>query len=389
MMGFILSLPAPSYASTTNTGPNSDNPAASPASSPAASPTVRLREPVKQNPTWVAAKYSFRVFSGINPNLPIKGQKISPFVLPISPLKCPTPVANSAAPNPLCGSTPPTAYTLTQDTYNKNTWEPSDGTEPNSPGGSSADDLGDAYNSNIPGVPSNKDFYDLCGPGATDIALDFWPAPPNLLENVTDDPDYDKAVNYTRSINLQTYWNGTRMRGYMTYLAWQTQAPTWPTAGMMDTSTYPSNGVTEYDIQDALNWEASGHNVSTWQNYFYLITWWNKSSASGLNQDVVTDVANSHVPVVAEVNAAMLPNWVDHGPGLVKHQIAIIGYDNIKGTYTYVDTCANFTKCNVETNPINENNWHTVPQSTMWQAIIAVPVNTSPLPQYGDGGWVW
>ena len=383
-MAFVLVSPTLSFASTTNTGPNTPTPATHTAPSPA----VRLRIPVKQNATWLAEKYSFRVFSGINPLLPIKGQKITPRILPAS--LCPVLPTSSSTPNPLCPSLP-AAYTLPQDSYNLNTWEPSNGTTPNSPGGSSADDHNHLYNSIENGVASNQDFFDLCGPGATDIALDFWPAPPNLLENYAYDPDYDTYVFNTKpqtnGTSLQTYWNGLRMRGYMTYLAWKTQPPDWPTAGMMDTSTFPSNGVTEYDVLEALNWEASGKNVNGWQNYFYTLTWWNNSSSAELNNDVTVDVGNSHIPVVAEVDASLLPNWKG-ASGLIKHQIAIIGYDNVHGTYTYVDTCASFTKCNY--NPVlNKDNHHIVPQAQMWQAIRSVPVNTNPLPQYGDGGWVW
>ena len=387
-MAFVLVSPTLSFASTTNTGPNTPTPATHTAPSPA----VRLRIPVKQNATWLAAKNSYRIVSGINPYLPIKGQKITPRILRVGVFNCPaSATGHSSSPNTTCGTPPPSSYKLTQDSYNLNTWEPSDGTTPNAPNSTdTADDLGDIYNSMKSGVPSNHDFFDLCGPGATDIALDFWPAPPNLLENVTDDPGYDKAVHYNNGSTLQTYWNGLRMRGYMTYLAWQTQPPDWPTAGMMDTSTFPSNGVTEYDVLEALNWEASGHNVSDWQNYFYTITWLNPTSvtADTLNHDVVADVGVSHVPVVAEVNATLLKNWAG-ASGLIKHQIAIIGYDNVNKTYTYVDTCAHFTGCNGYDATDNEHNAHTIPQAQMWQAIAAVPVNTSPLPQYGDGGWVW
>jgi hypothetical protein len=43
------------------------------------------------------------------------------------------------------------------------------------------------------------------------------------------------------------------------------------------------------------------------------------------------------VPVVAEVNALLMPNWPS-APGRVNHFIIIISYDNNAGTYKYTDT---------------------------------------------------
>lgn len=163
---------------------------------------------------------------------------------------------------------------------------------------------------------------------------------------------------------------------------------------MLDTSVYPSNGVTQYDVVDALNWEASGENVNGWQNYFYTIQWDDPGvTAAMLNSDIVSDIGSNGVPVQAEVNLQLLKNGT--GQGLTKHQIAIIGYDNNAGTYTYVDTCAYTTHCNSSStnqtyNPVNgDNRVFTVPQAQMWLAITNITPNKSPLPQYGDGGWVW
>lgn len=174
------------------------------------------------------------------------------------------------------------------------------------------------------------------------------------------------------------------MRGYMTYLAWDTQWPGWPHRGMMDNSTYPSYGVTLYGMQDGLNWEASGRNTSTWSNYFYAIQWWNSASASTLHSDIVTDIYTSNVPVVAEVNAQLMPNWVNHG-GNTHHFITIVGYDNTQGIYYYTDTCAQSTTCG----SLHDGTINTVSQSTMWSAITSIPVNQSTAPSAGDGGWVW
>jgi len=41
--------------------------------------------------------------------------------------------------------------------------------------------------------------------------------------------------------------------------------------------------------------------------------------------------------MVVGVNAQYLPNWSTNH--MVSHYVAIIGYSNTSGTYTYLDTC--------------------------------------------------
>lgn len=362
-----------------------------PTRSTPASATSHYRTYIQQDATWLSEKNSYRVFSGIDPTKPRKGQMLHPSILPanskmLNPLGCPQ-VAAPLAVNPSSCGTPPAAKTLTLDQYASATWEPSDGTHPNYGAGTAmTDDQGTIYGLTGGGLNSNHDFYLLCGPGASDVVLDFWPSPPNLLINsAASDPSYNNATGFTHN----TYWNGLRMRGYMTYLAWQTQAPDWPTPGMMDTSVYPSNGVTEYDVVEGLNWEASGKNVNGWHDYFYTIRWWSDPGVTSatLNSDVTSDIGGGSVPVQAEVNLQLLPNGT--GIGSTYHQIAIIGYDNTAHTYTYVDTCAFTTACNGAAGNNHTSRVFTVSQAQMWNAITSVQVNKSPLPQFGDGGWVW
>ena len=272
----------------------------------------------------------------------------------------------------------PTAYLLSTNNGVLGVWEPSNGFNYNyGPNTSTKDDYGHTYN--------DGNFFSLCGPGAADIALEYWPYPPNNMTSVhIVDP----------SNGTFTTWTGERMRGYMTDVAWQIQWPGWAHVGMMDDHN-PSYGTTLYGMQDALNWEASGENTSDWANYFYIITWWNQSSAQQFHTDVQNDVALSYVPVVAEVDALDLPNWKWNNTGVQKpshvyHYITIIGYDDNAGIYYYTDTCGKSTTCNVsDSTASSDGGIQTAPQSVMWQAITAVPVNQSTDPAYGDGGWVW
>lgn len=102
---------------------------------------------------------------------------------------------------------------------------------------------------------------------------------------------------------------------------------------------------------------------------------------------MVSDVYSSNVPVVAEVNANMLPNW--NVSGMNRHYITILGYDDTAGTYTYTDTCGSSTGCN-GTGHGSDGGPHTVNQTTMWNAIVNIPPTPVPGdPTQGDGGYIW
>lgn len=53
-------------------------------------------------------------------------------------------------------------------------------------------------------------------------------------------------------------------------------------------------------------------------------------------------------------------------PGTIAHTIAIIGYNDIAGTYTYVDTCA--SRCRIGGGSQNTGTY-TYSQSSMWLAV--------------------
>lgn len=267
-------------------------------------------------------------------------------------------------------------------------YEPSDGSNPNNgPGTATTEQYGRSY--------ADADFGDLCGPGAADVALEYWPSPPNLLTtmNVTD----------TAHTGTVTSWNSNRMRGYMTYLAWQlnwhetynsTDGTPWHVAGqdpvgMMDSSRYTSWGVTLYGMDNALNWAASGESSSTWLNYFYIIAWKDQQTPQSLHDDVVSDVYTSHVPVVAEVDPTYLnTNWTNTYHG-VHHFITIIGYDDIAGKYEYTDTCGTSTHRNYFSKNSDNSQPYYANQADMWMAINSIKQNQSTAPSGGDGGWVW
>ncbi len=160
---------------------------------------------------------------------------------------------------------------------------------------------------------------------------------------------------------------------------------------MLDHTYYPTQGTTLYGMQGALNWEASGENTSTWLNYFYVIVWNNvpekSTDQATFHSRVVDDIYNSSVPVVAEVNANMLPNW--QRTGMNRHYITILGYDDTQGIYYYTDTCGASTNCNSSGHG-TDGQLKSVDQTTMWNAIYNIPPTPVPGdPTQGDGGYIW
>lgn len=304
----------------------------------------------------MALKNAYRIRSGVSRDQP-KGTQNTPFVVSSSVL------AASA----------PSSYELPYNNAVQTTWEPSNGFHPNFGAGTSHYD--DTAPNGAPYANANA-FFDLCGPAASDIALWYWPAQPNFtnLSNVYDNWD-----------GVTTTWNGTdidgvaRMRGYMMKLAWRIKAPTWTSTGMMNAQPR-SSAVMLQIVRDGLNWEASGENISTWSSYFYIVAWYPSLSESTFHSDVVADTWGSNVPVVAEVNSQLMPNWPHNGE-LTRHFITIIGYDDVNSRYFYTDTCASSTNCG----SLYDGGVSFVSRSTLWTAITNVPYNQST----GDGGWVW
>ncbi|HEX6543705.1 MAG TPA: C39 family peptidase [Ktedonobacterales bacterium] len=214
----------------------------------------------------------------------------------------------------------------------------------------------------------------LCGAGAVANTLYFWGKGPSTA---------GPATHVDPANGVATYWTTDHNRAYLLSLAWETVIPGWRHAGLMDTHD-PSWGVTLYGVRDGLNWEASNHDASAWQTYFYTLVWWNQSSAEEFHQHVRDDVANAHVPVVAEVSARRLPNWSPQGKP-IRHFITVVGYDDSNGIYYYTDSCGKSTGCGA----LSDGGVHAVSQGRLWEAISAIPVNASTAEGAGDGGYVW
>lgn len=289
--------------------------------------------PSSQDSSWVAAKLAFRV-------------------------ERPTPPGSTIAP-PACAepcTSYPAAYVLDTSVIQHTLEPPKVG----------IDAAGHAY--------ADHNMSKLCGPGAVANALYFWGKGPGTAS---------PATRVDTANGVATYWTADHNRAYLLSLAWETAIPGWPHAGLMDTHD-SSWGVTLYGVRDGLNWEASNHDARAWHTYFYTLVWWNQSSAGQFHQHVRDDIANAHVPVVAEVSARLLPNWAPQGK-TINHFITVVGYDDMKGIYYYTDTCGNSTGCG----SLSDGGVHTVPQGQLWAAISAIPVNTSTAYNAGDGGYVW
>jgi hypothetical protein len=270
-----------------------------------------------------------------------------------------TPSPPGGAQPPACGmpcSTYPTSYLLETRTV-VNTLEPAKvGT----------DAAGVAY--------VDPNMSKLCGPGAAANTLAFW----------NDDILNESKTSFVDPSNgVTTTWDGQHNRAYVAYLAWHANVPDQLHAGMMDTHQ-PSACVTLYAMRDALNWEASGHAATTWRSYFYSISAWDRSSAADFHHKVLDDISATHVPVVAEVNARLLPNWTPEG-SVIKHFITVVGYDDHAGSYYYTDSCGKSTGCG----SLSDGGLLSIPQARLWDAITSTPVNTSRAYNAGDGGYVW
>lgn len=330
----------------------------------------------QQDALWLKAKFEYRVFSGIIPGQG-KGANTHPSILSTAFFN-PSVKGGSATPN----TAPPSSYSLSigGDQY---TAEPGDGGSQHYNFGPNESNWQVTYDDNYAHY-SDYWMVTLCGPGAADIASFYWPVPLN----------YSNYANVADALdgNVATSWNGTdvdniiRMRGYMVHMAFQIKPPTWNSSGMLPQTYYQTGqkgGTTLQVERDALNWEISGHG-SNWSSYFYANDWNNNyttesAAESALHSAIVNDLYYNNAPVVVEVNTSSLPNWSTS----VKHFVAIIGYDDVAGTYKYLDTCKNYTGCDGKNQDATYP--HVVPQHSLAQGVYSIPTNKT----MGDGGWVW
>jgi hypothetical protein len=237
------------------------------------------------------------------------------------------------------------------------------------PQGSGTDDAGFKYTDN--------NYWNFCGPGATAVALWYWQTYGYIFDTSTTLPLAQYSEPNTKLATwATTSWKGADSvstgRGAIMYLA-ENEFPTpdvgvWHYPGVIDwTSSYPNDGTPVNRIRDALNWEISSHASVTAP---YILTPYTSSlTQSALHTDVLRDLASQPgVPVVANVATSSgryhLPNWGKRGS--VNHSITIVGYDDSKGTYTYIDTCG--PGCNNSGAPAGVN---TVSQQTLWALLGA------------------
>lgn len=351
-----------------------------------------------QDASWLAAKNSYRVVSGVKPSNNGKEGQSHPHIL-ATPLfdvasqkKNPTPYVYPGVPGE------PTTAMLYDGYGLEYTAEPSDGWNPNLPNATQyTDDAGSSYNDGY--------YFTFCGPGAADVAAWYMPFPNNDATYTESDSLPGNGQDGGSHSPGALTWYGQdgsggseawRLRGYMSYLALGMHVPSWhdannnPIYGMLPWSfntTGAPGGSTLQSVRDVLNWEDSSENPSTWANYFYTVTWNNSVNNIGvtLHNDIVTDVANSGRAVVVEVNAKDLPNWTTSNN--VNHFIAIIGYDDNADQYYYIDTCKLFTHCHNQggANQGDTPDVHYISEEDLTTAVSAISTTTGT----GDGGWVW
>jgi hypothetical protein len=246
----------------------------------------------------------------------------------------------------LAVASPPVAHMLDTSVVAKIVEPPGDG----------HDDHGTYY--------SDQNYWNFCSPGAVTAALSYF------TSNVTAYPagyvhepygPHESTTYWASSDSVDGY--ATVGRAYLMHIALAVKPPNFTSAGLPSFGTYPTHGSSLHDSRDVLNWEASGHS-SSWSTFFYQDVSASGLSSATLHHDITRDIWGGHA-VFADVNTAYLPNW-SRGLG---HSIAIVGYDDTAGTYTYVDTCGH--RCNGSSQSTNGGVWH-VSQSRMYSAILAL-----------------
>ncbi len=252
----------------------------------------------------------------------------------------------------------PSASTL-DTSWTGKVWEPQ---------GSGTDDASSKYTDN--------NYWNFCGPGATAVTLWYWTTYGQPFVTGIATQPYTEP-NASLSIKATTTWNATdgvsNGRGAIMYFA-EKELPTpggtplpWHYPGVIDwTSSYPNDGTPVDRIRDALNWEISGETSQSLTSVTGPYVWTPYTSSltqSALLSVVQRDVYGLKAPLVANVATSSgrynLPNWGKRGS--VNHSITIVGYDDSKGTYTYIDTCG--PGCN---NSGAAAGVYTVSQKTLW-----------------------
>jgi hypothetical protein len=259
------------------------------------------------------------------------------------------------------------------------------------PPGYGRDEKGNRY--------SDLTYWNLCGPGASTVALYYW-------QQLTGRPDVTGTAGYfldpyaaegaawpspgpTVAVSggqaIGTYWSGADTvsgftahgRGFLMYMAMQSQPATWQSPGIAVFSDgsgqpfYPTRGASRTNIQTGLNWEISGQDPNAWTNAWYAsVAKADPTLARDLQVAVTLDVGRDGLPVIAAIDTYDLPNWqAGASTPHTRHAVAIVGYDNAANppTYTYIDTCGR--ACNARGGNGN-GQVHVVAQSAMVAAIL-------------------
>ena len=242
-------------------------------------------------------------------------------------------------------------------------------------------------------------YWNMCGPGSSTVTLYYWQqltGHPNVTGTAGwfVDPYAAEGVPWpspgpvvaatSGGKPLGTYWSGSdtvsgftaHARGFVMYMAMQSQPPTWRASGIAvwaddkGAPYYPTRGAPLENIQAGVNWEVSGRNSTDWRDAWYGTVYsYDPTLARDLQVAVMLDVGRDGVPVVAAVDTFDLPNWnAGSSTPHIRHAVSIVGYDNAANppTFTYIDTCG--ASCNPRSG--NENGGvHVIAQSAMVAAI--------------------
>jgi hypothetical protein len=217
---------------------------------------------------------------------------------------------------------------------------------------------------------NDQSYWNMCAAGAVAVAAYYWR--PTYLTgragaSYTEPYGPHKSTTYWEASDTGTSADtsdgyATKGRGYLMYIAEKIKPPNFTRAGLLDFDEYPSSGASYADIAYALQWEISGRNPATWENFFYT----RKSSGTSFATfvlDVRTDLFDYGAPVVINVktystSTVRLPNWSRS----VGHSITIIGYNDATKMFTYTDTCGK--ACNSSAGN-NNGGTYTVSYATM------------------------
>ena len=259
------------------------------------------------------------------------------------------------------------------------------------PPGRGTDEMGTDYN--------DPSYWNMCGPGSSTVALYYWQqltghpdvtgtrgwfVDPYAAEGVPWPSPGPIVAATSGGKPLGTYWSGSDSvdgftahgRGFVMYMAMQTQPPVWKATGIAvwaddkGAPYYPTRGASLDNIQTGVNWEVSGRNSTDWVDGWYgTVNSYDPTLARDLQVAVMLDVGRDGVPVIAAVDTFDLPNWqAGTNTPHIRHAVSIVGYDNTSSppTFTYIDTCG--AECNPRSGNGN-GQVHVIAQSGMVAAM--------------------